>query len=286
MSQEFTTYRSVFDKSEYIKQGQIITYDNLNSVDDLPELSTLERQDIYHARTGNLSSDYIVPVDTDESGSFDEWRSLVDGGNLAIPDSEVDYFERDNFTDKWSQFEGSYSIDTDDVFEGTRSVRLTSGEASAGSAPGDGLPNYPEIGDRVLVRIMHKDSNSSPHFDMVSPTDGSDDRYEGIGIGFSSRDDHFSVVYNGNSEPDTESISYSTDEWYLGELNTRFDNGDVEYRAVLYDGPTLEDDELVTLTDTVNVDRLDDGVMIHDHFDGEEAVYDRIIVGKDVAVFE
>ena len=89
MSQEFTTYRSVFDKSEYIKQGQIITYDNLNSDDDLPELSTLERQDIYHARTGLLSSDYIVPVDTDGSGSFDEWRSLVDGRNIAIPDSVV-----------------------------------------------------------------------------------------------------------------------------------------------------------------------------------------------------
>ena len=90
MSQEFTTYRSVFDKKEYIKQGYIITYDNLDSVDDLPELSTLERQDIYHARTGDLSSDYIVPVDTDGSGSFDAWYSLVDGEEIiAIPQSAI-----------------------------------------------------------------------------------------------------------------------------------------------------------------------------------------------------
>ena len=110
MSQEFTTYRSVFDKGEYIKQGYIITYDNLDSVDDLPELSTLERQDIYHARTGDLSSDYIVPVDTDESGSFDEWRSLVDGERIiAISDLGLDHFyysQELESTDTWPDEDG------------------------------------------------------------------------------------------------------------------------------------------------------------------------------------
>ena len=151
MSQEFTTYRSVFDKSEYIKQGYIITYDDLNSVDDLPELSTLERQDIYHARTGDLSSDYIVPVDTDESGSFDAWYSLVDGEEVfAIPDSglkhhyiisesattsQVDDLEGDlNLT-------GSLSSIEEDEFDGHDAARfngvddLIDGSRSSESPP-------------------------------------------------------------------------------------------------------------------------------------------------------
>ena len=118
MSQEFTTYRSVFDKSEYIKQGYIITYDDLDSVDDLPELSTLERQDIYHARTGDLSSDYIVPVDADESGSFDEWRSLVDGERIgAVPDAQGFIYNEGEFEEDWieglSNGEGSQSKEDD-----------------------------------------------------------------------------------------------------------------------------------------------------------------------------
>ena len=179
MSQEFTTYRSVFDKSEYIKQGQIITYDNLNSVDDLPELSTLERQDIYHARTGFLSSDYIAPVDTDGSGSFDEWRSLVDGKNIDIPDSVVEDFERDDPLDDYDGDFSNYSIDDQNPLVGSKSLI-----SSEGSSPSviiwDDHPNAPSQGDTFSALIEPRESTTNGRF--IWAVSGPQDSYDGYEI--------------------------------------------------------------------------------------------------------
>ena len=163
MSQEFTTYRSVFDKSEYIKQGYIITYDDLDSVDDLPELSTLERQDIYHARTGDLSSDYIVPVDTDESGSFDAWRSLVDGVEIStIPDILVEDWERNDPLEDWGQNTDEWSIvdsdtawgaDADDDYFGDQTAETTSSSGGGSEISLNESQNerLPDIGEPISV---------------------------------------------------------------------------------------------------------------------------------------
>ena len=67
--------------------GEIVTLDDINEYDDLPPLAEIDRPDVYEIRTGELGTDYLVPMQ-DGSTDFNEWYSLVDGQIiLDIPDS-------------------------------------------------------------------------------------------------------------------------------------------------------------------------------------------------------
>ena len=67
--------------------GEIVTLDNINEYDDLPPLAEIDSPDVYEIRTGELGTDYLVPMQ-DGSTDFNEWYSLVDGEIiLNIPDS-------------------------------------------------------------------------------------------------------------------------------------------------------------------------------------------------------
>ena len=76
--------------------GEIVTLDNINEYDDLPPLAEIDSPDVYEIRTGNLGTDYLVPMQ-DGSTDFNEWYSLVDGQIiLDIPDVVVSRPEDDD----------------------------------------------------------------------------------------------------------------------------------------------------------------------------------------------
>jgi|AntDeeMinimDraft_4_1070355.scaffolds.fasta_scaffold05158_5 hypothetical protein len=63
--------------------GELITLDTINKFDDLPDVTMLSQPDVYEIRTGDLASDYVVPMDTTGDGNFDTWYSLVDGQTIT-----------------------------------------------------------------------------------------------------------------------------------------------------------------------------------------------------------
>ena len=69
--------------------GNIVTLDNINEFADLPAIEEVDSPDVYEIRTGELATDYLVPVQVD-STSFTDWYSLLDGQVLrAIPDPDI-----------------------------------------------------------------------------------------------------------------------------------------------------------------------------------------------------
>ena len=69
--------------------GEIVTLDNINEYDDLPPLAEIDSPDVYEIRTGELGTDYLVPMQ-DGSTDFNEWYSLVGGQIIRdITDSEA-----------------------------------------------------------------------------------------------------------------------------------------------------------------------------------------------------
>lgn len=103
--------------------GDILVLEGVDSVSDLPDIESVDTADIYHIRTGDLATDYVIPVHTDGTEVFDEWHSLVDGQVLYdIPDS---------LTNRWPVDEGSGSTLADN--EGSIDATLESGSWTADS---------------------------------------------------------------------------------------------------------------------------------------------------------
>jgi len=94
----------------------------------------------------------------------------VDGDTVftagpEIPDSEVDYFERSSLV-HYSGQTGSYNTTTDESTQGNRSLTSTNtfGDIIIFSELGDGLPNYPKRGDKILYDFKNRDGNERALF--------------------------------------------------------------------------------------------------------------------------
>ena len=121
--------------------GEIVTLDDINEYDDLPPLAEIDSPDVYEIRTGNLATDYFVPI-KDGSTDFNVWYSLVDGQIIrAISDIAVHH---------WPMDEGSGSTITDNVGseDGTlNGPSWVSNSWQGGFAlDGDGTDDYIETG--------------------------------------------------------------------------------------------------------------------------------------------
>ena len=80
--------------------GEIVTLDDINEYDDLPPLAEIDSPDVYEIRTGELGTDYLVPMQ-DGSTDFNQWYSLVDGQIIrAIPDSVVNNLDHAHLIDE------------------------------------------------------------------------------------------------------------------------------------------------------------------------------------------
>ena len=74
------------------KPIDVQTLENIDSFDDLPDVTELTEEQLYAIRSGDFSSDYIAPFEWD-GASYEKWRSIIDGEVLfAIPDSEADHY--------------------------------------------------------------------------------------------------------------------------------------------------------------------------------------------------
>ena len=83
------------------KPIDVQTLENIDSLHDLPDVTELTEEQLYAIRSGDLSSDYIAPFEWD-GASYEKWRSIIDGREIGIPDSE-DLHARYDF----SQYSGT-----------------------------------------------------------------------------------------------------------------------------------------------------------------------------------
>jgi len=72
--------------------GGIEVLSNIDAVDELPDIATIDEEGVWYIESGELAPDYVGPTNWDSGeGQFTDWFSLFDGQILsAIPDS-VDY---------------------------------------------------------------------------------------------------------------------------------------------------------------------------------------------------
>ena len=122
------------------KPIDVQTLENIDSFDDLPDVTELTEAQLYAIRSGDLSSDYIAPFEWDGE-SYEQWRSIIDGINIEIPDSEADQklihrWVLDDVNDTVEDSEG----DADGTNKGVTSV---DGDFAGGSAgDGDGVDDH------------------------------------------------------------------------------------------------------------------------------------------------
>ena len=79
------------------KPIDVQTLENIDSFDDLPDVTELTEEQLYAIRSGDLSSDYIAPFEWD-GASYEKWRSVIDGRNIALPDSVVMQYFASTYT--------------------------------------------------------------------------------------------------------------------------------------------------------------------------------------------
>ena len=70
------------------KPIDVQTLENIDSFDDLPDVTELTEEQLYAIRSGDLSSDYIAPFEWD-GASYEQWRSIIDGRYITIPNEVV-----------------------------------------------------------------------------------------------------------------------------------------------------------------------------------------------------
>ena len=211
--------------------GEIVTLDNINERHDLPPLAEIDSPDVYEIRTGELGTDYLVPMQ-DGSTDFNEWYSLVDGQIIVdIPDSVVDNFNdadadppgvygADEDVDDYYTFRDTSSTyifrQTDTVFEGSHALEVSvTGDAGVLSFPGDGLNSYPQKGDIFQSYFYNPSSGGARRPAIIYGGQDTDNYYQ-----FANRDDdneiRFRPIKDGSANNvGTTSATIPTDEWYV-----------------------------------------------------------------------
>ena len=166
--------------------------------------------------------------------AFTTWRSLVDGAEISvIPDEVVDNFEDadgdpagvyeegETISDYYTGSTGDYARSTSNVEEGEQALETTGGDTGSAifSTPSDGLNRYPEEDEKIgfLLRQPTGDPDPVLLFNMTEP--GSDfDSYGAMWVGTSEI--RLNKYQSGSrSTESTESVSFSNDTWYWGEID-------------------------------------------------------------------
>lgn len=95
-------------------------------------------------------------------------------------------------------------------------------------------------------------------------------------------------IHNGTNEGDKTSHDWDTGDWFLVEQNSKWNGEDIDFKLVVYDGPTFEDDIEIEYKNTFEPEFDTDarGIMIYDHHDGENHTWDRIFVEPDGAIID
>ena len=208
--------------------------------------------------------------------------AIVSGRGVAIPDTVVDDFEWGGpVDDRYTAISGSISnwdITTNSpVREGDHSLKFNGGSPSQRitSDENDGLDYYPEVGDKIWTWVYLEHSDASPRIGFFVP-DGGEDR-EGASTEINARDGSFEIGIE-EQQTDSTSVSFSTDKWYLWEIDTADNDGDLEFRSTLYDGDTTDDSVLASLTYSGSFGQINErGVGITEARDRKDYSIDRIV---------
>ena len=196
--------------------------------------------------------------------------ALVWLGDLPeIPNSVVDNFEDDDaeptagpygdgedISDYYNRDTGGYSRVSGGLGSGDFALEHTGEEDDIVSEPGDGLPNYPEPGDKMRLLIRESSDRSVPHFLFSGNINGS---FDGYSVDFNpdtvslGRIDDFSdgdAIFNRKTELDSESDSdITTETTFWVEIDTPSesgdDEGDIEVRVYHYNDSDDEAGDLI-----------------------------------------
>ena len=155
------------------KPIDVQTLENIDSFDDLPDVTELTEAQLYAIRSGDLSSDYIAPFEWD-GASYEKWRSVIDGINIDIPDTVVSREDDDDTRERSDKYGLVIETKTDWSSIGSTISNLTDGVTRAY------LHEYDDendaIGDLIEdVDVSSKSSGDSFTFDDVNLT--SDETY-------------------------------------------------------------------------------------------------------------
>ena len=217
------------------KPIDVQTLENIDSFDDLPDVTELTEEQLYAIRSGDLASDYIAPFEWDGE-SYEQWRSIIDGINIAIFDSVVDNFEPDDGDTSGPYADGEdlstyYSEMGNGLNEWERTSNGIIGNIAAErvndgnepviwSTPNDGLPNYPSAGDTVRYLIYTAQAQSFVALNVeeneVDPGGFLITHYTDKSISFGTRD---SINHAGTEVLDVDvGDGIELDTWYWVEV--------------------------------------------------------------------
>ena len=165
-----------------------------------------------------------------ESGLRGSLRN-VSVGIDAIPDGVVDNFEDadsdpagpyeegETLDTYYTDVDGSFNRTTTDVIEGDKAVEGNGTADGLISEPGDGLPRYPEEGDKIEYLI--RTPGNVPRYFFNMAFDGTN--LSGYELGFNLEfDDAINIrrIDDGTAtELASSSISASQNTWYLLEID-------------------------------------------------------------------
>ena len=108
------------------KPIDVQTLENIDSFDDLPDVTELTEEQLYAIRSGDLSSDYIAPFEWNGE-SYEQWRSIIDGTEIvAIPDISM-------FNSPIRHFWAGQGIDVDDGSQATTWTDQIAGTTASAS---------------------------------------------------------------------------------------------------------------------------------------------------------
>ena len=161
----------------------------------------------------------------------------VSTGVIAIPDSVIDQFEQYNgglsLSDNYPNTTASsvFSITTDTVFQGDQALladATADGTEILFSEFGDGLEDYPNIGDRFQLRFRSDSEN--PTRSGVCWGDELNGDLPDNGLTFDHNDGDFRVLEgSAGNEITTVSETQPSDEWTIWEFDTDADTNDIEW---------------------------------------------------------
>lgn len=256
------------------------TLEDVDGYDDLPDVTEASLPQVYSVRTGDMAPDYIVPWGWDGE-KYQEWRSVVDGGRLAIPDTVVEDFERPDPLDDYTGDTGAFSVHTSDPIEGDQSLESENSNF-----------NHIYTGEREPIpkgksfSIIYEARTDTSAMDFAWGSSGVD---EGYRARIQVRDDHFELT---RRSPDTtfddESVELPAQgyellvDWHDGS-GSEPDNTMI---ATLYEFnvDTFERGvELAQLSAQDDIHASNTGFNLYTYGDSPtENIYDYIVIWGDV----
>ena len=218
------------------KPIDVQTLENIDSFDDLPDVTELTEEQLYAIRSGDLSSDYIAPFEWDGT-SYEKWRSIIDGQAITeIPDSEDLHAHYD-----FSEYDTSQTSNLEDL-SGNGRVLNEGSISGYGEINGVQAAQFDGDSDELFGPTFDSLEESSVFAVVEVDSDGFDDRM---------------VVVN-TTQSDNEQIRWWGDdnEWQNIAVNIVSGTDNIDANLI---GATHSSDGRITIREDGTETGSDDG---------------------------